>query len=163
MKLSHSRPKITPCLWFDGDAEAAVEHYLSIFASGRVIEMSRCGDSGPGPKGSVLTAVFELEGQRLMALNGGPYFKFSEAISMVIDCDSQTEVDHFWERLGEGGQPSRCGWLKDKFGLSWQIVPRRLVELLTGPDAAASGRVMSAMMKMSKIEIAALEAAAANT
>lgn len=155
--------KITPCLWFDFKAEEAVHHYLGIFKNGRILETSRYGDAMPELKGKVLVMRFELEGREFQALNGGPQYTFTEAISLSVDCVDQAEVDHVWERLCDGGSPGRCGWLKDKFGLSWQIVPRRLVELLTGPDAAASGRVMSAMMTMGKIEIAALEAAAANT
>lgn len=152
--------KITPCLWFDGQAEEAMNHYLSIFEDGRVLSVSRCGDNGPGPKGSVLVAKFEVAGLELMALNGGPHYKFSEAISLSVDCGSQAEVDRLWARLSEGGSEGRCGWLKDKYGVSWQIVPRRLVELLSGSDAPRAGRVMQAMLKMTKIDIAALEAAA---
>lgn len=155
----NNRAKITPCLWFDFNAEEAIAHYLSIFKNGRLIDVSRYGEAGPGPEGAVMTAVFEIEGQRLMALNGGPYFKFTEAISLTVNCASQAEVDELWEKLSEGGSTSQCGWLKDKFGLSWQIVPSRLVELLRDPDAVKSQRVMFAMLEMTKIDIAKLEAA----
>jgi predicted 3-demethylubiquinone-9 3-methyltransferase (glyoxalase superfamily) len=152
--------KITPCLWFDGNAEAAINHYISIFKDGRIVSVARCGDAGPGPKGSVLVATFEIAGQQFIALNGGPHFKFNEAISLSVDCHSQAEVDDLWEKLSEGGSKGDCAWLKDKFGLSWQIVPRRLVELLQSPDAAIAQRVLQAMMQMTKIDIAKLEAAA---
>ena len=115
--------KITPFLWFDDQAEAAMQHYVSIFRDSKVLGVTRYGDAGPGPKGSVMIAAFELEGQRLTVLNGGPHFKFTEAVSFVVNCETQEEVDHFWDKLGEGGQIQQCGWLKDKFGLSWQIVP----------------------------------------
>jgi predicted 3-demethylubiquinone-9 3-methyltransferase (glyoxalase superfamily) len=154
-----SPQKITPFLWFDNDAEAAMAHYTSIFENSRVLSVTRNGKGGPGPEGSVLVGSFELDGVRFSALNGGPVFKFTEAISMVVDCESQQEVDHFWSRLCEGGTPSQCGWLKDKFGLSWQIVPRLLVELLQDPDPAKAQRVMGAMMQMGKIDIAALQRA----
>ncbi len=153
------KQKITPCLWFDNQAEAAVEHYISIFKTGGVISILRHGDAGPGPKGSVLTVTFELAGQQFIALNGGPYFKFSEAISLSVDCQSQAEVDQLWEKLSEGGSKGQCGWLKDKFGLSWQIVPSRLLELLQDPDPAKSNRVMAALLQMTKLDIALLEAA----
>ena len=153
------KQKITPCLWFDGQAEEAINHYISIFKDGRIIDVTRCGDAGPGPKGSLLVATFELMGQRFIALNGGPHFKFNEAISLSVDCKSQAEVDELWEKLSAGGSKSQCAWLKDKFGLSWQIVPSRLVELMQDPDPAKSKRVMEAMMQMTKIDIAKLEAA----
>ena len=156
-----AKQKITPCLWFDGQAEEAIAHYIKVFKGGRVIEATRNGDSGPGPKGSLLIATFEIAGEQYQALNGGPNFKFNEAISLSVDCASQVEVDELWEGLAEGGSKSQCGWLKDKFGLSWQIVPSRLKELMSGGDAAKSQRVMAALMKMTKIDIAALEAAAA--
>lgn len=155
------RQKITPCLWFDGNAEEAINHYLSIFKDGRLTSVTRCGDAGPGPKGSVLVATFEMAGQEFIALNGGPQYKFGPAISMSVNCKSQAEVDDLWDKLGAGGKPSRCGWLDDKFGLTWQIVPSRLPELLQHPDPAAAKRVMQAMMQMVKIDIAKLEAAAA--
>ena len=151
--------KITPCLWFDNNAEEAVNHYLSIFRNSKVNKVLRCGDAGPGPKGSVLTIAFQLEGQDFIALNGGPIFKFNEAISLSVDCKSQIEVDDLWEKLSAGGQESQCGWLKDKFGLSWQVVPSALVEMLQDPDPEKAKRVMAAMMKMGKIDIAKLKQA----
>jgi predicted 3-demethylubiquinone-9 3-methyltransferase (glyoxalase superfamily) len=151
--------KLTPCLWFNFNAEEAVEHYLGIFKNGKVLELSRYGDAMPQLKGKVLTMRFELEGQEFLALNAGPQFPFTEAISISVDCADQAEVDRLWSRLGEGGAPGQCGWLKDKFGLSWQIVPRQLVQLLKDPDPAKAQRVMGAMMQMTKIDIAALEAA----
>jgi predicted 3-demethylubiquinone-9 3-methyltransferase (glyoxalase superfamily) len=151
--------KITPFLWFDDNAEEAIAHYTSIFPDSKVLSVTRCGEAGPGPAGSFLVGSFEIEGQVFAALNGGPHFKFTEAISLVVNCDTQAEVDHFWARLGEGGAPGRCGWLKDRFGLSWQIVPRVLVTLLQDPDAAKAGRAMQAMMKMDKLDIAALQSA----
>ena len=155
--------KITPCLWFDNQAEEAINHYISIFKSGRIISVHRCGDSGPGPKGSVLTMTFEIEGQPLMALNGGPHFKFNEAISLFVSCETQAEVDELWEKLSAGGQTSRCAWLKDKFGVSWQIVPTALGRLMGDPDPEKSKRVMQAMLQMTKIDIARLEAAHAGS
>ena len=151
--------KITPCLWFDNNAEEAVNHYLSIFKNSKINKVLRCGDAGPGPKGSVLTIAFQLEGQDFIALNGGPIFKFNEAISLSVDCKSQIEVDDLWEKLSDGGQESQCGWLKDKFGLSWQVVPSALVEMLQDPDPEKSKRVMAAMMQMGKIDIAILKQA----
>ena len=152
-------PKITPCLWFDNNAEEAVKHYLSIFKHAKIDQVLRCGDAGPGPKGSVLTMTFQLEGQEFIALNGGPVFKFNESISLSVDCKTQTEVDELWEKLSEGGQKGQCGWLKDKFGLSWQVVPSALIELLRDEDATKTARVMAAMMQMTKLEIAALKRA----
>lgn len=152
--------KITPCLWFDGQAEEAVDHYLRIFKSGRIITSQQFGEPGRGSKGNVLTILFEIEGQRYLALNGGALFKFTEAISMMVNCEDQAEIDHYWDSLTAGGTPSRCGWLKDKFGLSWQIVPRRLPEIIGG-DPARAGRVMQALLGMGKLDIASLEAAAA--
>jgi predicted 3-demethylubiquinone-9 3-methyltransferase (glyoxalase superfamily) len=151
--------KITPCLWFDNNAEAAVNHYLSIFKNSKIGQILRCGEAGPGPKGSILTMTFQLEGQEFMALNGGPVFKFNEAISLSVDCKTQAEVDELWEKLSEDGQNSQCGWLKDKFGLSWQVVPSALIKMLQDKDAAKSARVMSAMMQMTKIDIAKLQRA----
>lgn len=151
--------KITPFLWFNNNAEEAVNYYRSIFSNSKIEKVMRCGDAGPGPKGSALTIAFELEGQHFVALNGGPLFKFNEAISLSVDCQSQEEVDELWEKLSNGGQKSRCGWLKDKFGLSWQIVPSALVEMLQDQDGARSARVMAALMQMSKIDIAALKQA----
>ena len=155
--------RIRPCLWFDGQAEEAINHYISIFKDGRITSATRCGDAGPGPKGSVLVATFELMGSPYIAINGGPLYKFTEAISLSVDCGSQDEVDAYWSGLSAGGSEGRCGWLKDKFGLSWQIVPTRLPQLLQHADPATAGRVMKAMLQMSKIEIAKLEAAAAGT
>ena len=153
--------KITPFLWFDGNAEEAMNFYTSIFRNAKVGSISRYGEAGPGPAGSVLTASFELEGLQFTALNGGPHFKFNEAISFHVACESQAEVDYFWDRLGAGGQIQQCGWLKDKFGVSWQIVPTALPRLLGNPDRAKANRVMQAMLQMKKLDIAALERAAA--
>jgi len=151
--------KITPFLWFDKNAEEAVNHYLAIFKNSKINKVLRCGDAGPGPKGSILTIAFQLEGQDFIALNGGPIFKFTEAISLSVDCKSQQEVDDLWEKLSDGGQKSQCGWLKDKFGLSWQVVPTALVEMLQDHDGEKVKRVMAAMMQMSKIDIALLKQA----
>ena len=149
-------PKITPCLWFNFNAEEAVNQYLGIFKRGRILQVSRYGQATPALQGKVLTMRFELEGQQFLALNAGPKFPFTEAISLSVDCADQAEVDELWERLAAGGSTSRCGWLKDRFGLSWQIVPRMLVTLLTDPDPAKAARVMQAMLTMSKIDIAGL-------
>ena len=151
--------KISPFLWFDNQAEEAMNFYVSVFKNAKVLSVTRYGEAGPGPKGSVMTAAFELEGQKFTALNGGPNFKFTEATSFVVDCTSQQEVDYFWENLSEGGQESQCGWLKDKYGLSWQVVPTRLVELLQDKDPAKSQRVMQALMQMKKLDINKLEQA----
>ena len=152
--------KIYPCLWFDKEAEEAAKFYVSIFKNSKITSVSRYGDAGPLPKGTVMVATFELDGEKFMALNGGPRFKFSEAISMVVKCETQQEVDHFWERLtADGGQPSRCGWLKDKYGLSWQIVPTVLEELMGGGDAVKSNRVMQALLQMEKLDIEGLRKA----
>jgi predicted 3-demethylubiquinone-9 3-methyltransferase (glyoxalase superfamily) len=151
--------KITPFLWFDNNAEEAVNHYLAIFKNSKIGSILRCGDAGPGAKGSVLTIAFQLEGQEFIALNGGPVYKFNEAISLSVDCKTQTEVDELWEKLSAGGQKGQCGWLKDKFGLSWQVVPSALVEMLQDKDAANSARVMAAMMQMNKIDIETLKRA----
>lgn len=151
--------KIMPCLWFNFDAEEAVNYYLNIFESGQILDISRYGDAVPELEGKVLTMRFELEGQEFLALNAGPQFPFTEAISLFVDCETQAEVDHYWEKLSEGGTPGRCAWLKDKFGLSWQIVPRSLVTMLQDDDAERSARVMKAMMAMGKIDVAVLEAA----
>lgn len=152
--------KITPFLWFDNQAEEAMNFYTSIFRNSRKGEISRNGEAGPGPAGSVLTASFELEGLEFTALNGGPMFKFTEAISFQVSCETQEEVDYYWEKLSEGGSAQQCGWLKDRFGLSWQITPAALPRLLSDPDKAKAGRVMQAMLKMVKMDIAALEDAA---
>lgn len=151
--------KIRPFLWFDTQAEEAAKLYTSLFKNAKIGKTVRYGEGGPGPKGSVMTIEFELEGVAFIALNGGPHFKFSEAISLVVDCKSQAEVDELWEKLSEGGAKSQCGWLKDRFGLSWQIIPTVLVELLSDPDAQKSKRVMEAMLQMTKIDIAKLQAA----
>jgi predicted 3-demethylubiquinone-9 3-methyltransferase (glyoxalase superfamily) len=151
--------KITPFLWFDGKAEEAMNFYTSIFENSKIGKVTRYGEAGPGPKGTVMTATFRLDGQEFIALNGGPRFKFTEAISFVINCKTQEEVDHFWEKLSEGGEKSRCGWLKDKYGLSWQVVPTALVEMLQDKDAEKSKRVMTAMLKMDKIDIKVLKQA----
>jgi predicted 3-demethylubiquinone-9 3-methyltransferase (glyoxalase superfamily) len=153
--------KINPFLWFDKEAEQAANFYVSVFKNSKIVKVTRYGDAGPGPKGDVLVVAFEIEGQPFTALNGGPGFKFNESVSFVVHCKTQEEVDAFWSKLGDGGQPGQCGWLKDKYGLSWQITPDVLVELLNDPDPARSGRVMQAMMKMKKIDIAELKQAAA--
>lgn len=151
--------KITPFLWFDNNAEEALNLYTSIFPNSKTVAITRYGPTGPGPEGSVMTASFVLEGQEFIALNGGPHFKFTEAISFVVHCDTQEEVDRYWNKLLAGGQESQCGWLKDKFGLSWQIVPRQLTRLIQDKDARKAQNVMQAMMKMRKIIIADLEEA----
>jgi predicted 3-demethylubiquinone-9 3-methyltransferase (glyoxalase superfamily) len=152
--------KITPFLWYDTQAEEAAKFYVSIFPRSKILKMVRYGDAGPGPKGSVMTVEFELAGQRMIALNGGPHFKFTEAISLSVDCKDQKEVDRYWSKLSQGGQESMCGWLKDRYGLSWQINPSILGKLLSDKDAKKAKRVMEAMLKMRKIDIAALKAAA---
>jgi predicted 3-demethylubiquinone-9 3-methyltransferase (glyoxalase superfamily) len=154
-------PKISPFLWFDNQAEEAMNFYVSIFKNAKIGNVSRYGDAGPGPKGSVMVASFELDGMKFTALNGGPQYKFTEAISLYVDCDSQDEVDHYWEKLSAGGQVQQCGWLKDKFGLSWQIIPSALPKLLSDPDKGRAMRAMQAMLKMKKIDVAALQKAAA--
>lgn len=157
------RQKIIPCLWFDFNAEEAVRHYLDIFEDSRILEVSHYGEAVPAHNGKVLTILFELKGQQILALNAGPDFPFTEAISLSIDCADQQEVDMYWTRLSEGGSTSQCGWLKDKFGVSWQTAPRRLMELFTDPDKSKAARAMKAMMSMTKIDIAQVEAAANNT
>ena len=152
--------RITPFLWFDNQAEEAAKFYTSIFKNSKVKSVTRYGDAGPGPKGSVMTVAFELEGQEFVALNGGPQFKFTEATSFVVNCETQAEVDEFWEKLSKGGQEVECGWLKDKYGLSWQVTPTILPELLQSQDPEKSQRVMKAMMQMKKIDIARLKEAA---
>jgi len=154
--------KITPCLWFDTEGEEAAEHYTSIFPNSRIVEISRYGSAGPREAGTVMTVLFELDGQQFVALNGGPDFKPNEAISFQIDCETQEEVDSYWDALTNGGEPGPCGWLKDRFGVSWQVVPKVLGELITDPDQEKGQRVMAAMLSMGKIEIAELERAAAN-
>jgi predicted 3-demethylubiquinone-9 3-methyltransferase (glyoxalase superfamily) len=155
--------RISPFLWFDHQAEEAANLYVSIFPNSKVTGSTRYGAAGPGPAGSVMTISFELDGLPVTALNGGPIFKFTEAVSMSVDCADQAEVDRYWDGLlADGGQPSQCGWLKDRYGLSWQIVQRALTLMLADPDKALSQRVMRAMMKMGKLDVAALEAAAAD-
>jgi predicted 3-demethylubiquinone-9 3-methyltransferase (glyoxalase superfamily) len=151
--------KITPFLWFNDKAEEAMNFYISIFKNSKVGRVSRYGEGGPGPKGMVMSATFQLEGQKFMALNGGPQFPFTEAISLYVDCTTQSEVDELWEKLSEGGEKGRCGWLKDKFGLSWQIIPSALGEMLGDPDPVKSSKVMKAMLTMKKIDIEALRQA----
>ncbi|VTZ52632.1 conserved hypothetical protein [Methylocella tundrae] len=151
--------KIRTFLWFDHEAEEAVNFYISLFPGSRILQVSRYGEAGPGKPGSVLTMSFELAGVQLLALNGGPHFKFNEAISLSVDCQNEAEVDELWEKLGAGGEYGRCGWLKDRYGLSWQLVPSRLPEFIGGADAAGAKRAMEAMLKMSKLDIRALEAA----
>ena len=151
--------KITPFLWFDNQAEEAMNFYTSIFKDSKAGSVSRYGEAGPGTAGSVLTASFELEGLEFTALNGGPQFKFTEAISLYVNCESQEEVDYFWSKLSEGGETSQCGWLKDKFGLSWQIIPSALPRLMNDPDREKANRVMQAMLQMQKIDVAKLQRA----
>src|SRR5919198_2960475 len=149
--------KITPFLWFDNQAEEAVNFYTSIFKNSKILNVARYGEVGPGSKSSVMTVAFQLDGQEFIALNGGPDFKFTEAISFVVSCKTQEEVDDLWERLSEGGEKIQCGWLKDKYGLSWQIVPTILGEMMSDPDPAKSQRVMETMLQMKKIDIEGLK------
>jgi len=151
--------QITPFLWFDDNAEEATNFYTSIFKNSKILNIKRYGDAGPGPKGSVMTASFELDGQEFVALNGGPRFKFTEAISFVVKCETQDDVDYYWDKLLEGGQPQACGWLKDKFGLSWQIVPTAFFKLVGDSDPEKVGRVMQAMLGMIKFDVAKLQEA----
>jgi predicted 3-demethylubiquinone-9 3-methyltransferase (glyoxalase superfamily) len=151
--------KITPFLWFDHQAQEAANFYTSIFKNSKIGRISRYGEAGPGPKGSVMTVEFELDGQKFIALNGGPHFKFTEAISFSVYCKTQDEVDDYWSKLSEGGEEGPCGWLKDKYGLSWQINPTILGEMLSDPDPEKSKRVMQAMLKMKKIDIEGLKKA----
>ncbi|MCU1499324.1 MAG: 3-demethylubiquinone-9 3-methyltransferase [Acidimicrobiales bacterium] len=153
-------PRITPNLWFDTQALEAAEHYVSIFPNSEITAVSHYGEAGPGPTGSVLTVGFTLDGQEYTALNGGPHFTFNEAISLLINCADQEEVDHYWYKLLEGGEESRCGWLKDRYGLSWQVVPNGMNEIFSDPDPERANRAMQAMLGMVKLDIAALEAAA---
>ncbi len=152
--------KITPFLWFDHQAEEAANYYVSIFKNSRITAINRYGDAGPGPKGSVMVVSFELDGQRFTALNGGPVFQFTPAISFYVNCENQAEVDELWEKLVAGGRKDRCGWLVDKYGVSWQIIPTGLIELLSDPDPARSQRAMKAMLQMDKIDIQRLQQAA---
>jgi len=152
--------KITPFLWFDTQAEEAANFYVSIFKDSKILNIARHGDNGPGPKGSVMLVKFQIAGQEFLALNGGPNFPFTNAVSFTVNCESQAEVDDYWEKLTAGGSEIQCGWLKDKFGLPWQVTPVILGQLLSDPDKAKAGRVMQAMMQMKKIEIPKLQAAA---
>jgi predicted 3-demethylubiquinone-9 3-methyltransferase (glyoxalase superfamily) len=149
--------KITPFLWFDGNAEEAMNFYVSIFQNSKVGRVTRYGDAGPGPKGTVMSATFQLEGQDFFALNGGPQFQFTPAISFFVNCETQQEVDELWEKLSAGGKKERCGWLRDKYGLSWQIIPTALGEMLRDSDPAKANRVMKAMLQMDKIDIKGLK------
>lgn len=151
--------KITPYLWFDNQAEEAATFYTSIFKDSKIMDIHRYGGGGPGPEGTVMIVTFKLEDQEFIALNGGPQYKFNEAISLYVNCESQAEVDELWKKLSDGGEEGPCGWLKDKYGLSWQIIPTALSELLSDPDPEKSGRVMKAMLQMSKIEIEGLRRA----
>jgi predicted 3-demethylubiquinone-9 3-methyltransferase (glyoxalase superfamily) len=157
--MTASTQKITPFLWFDGKAEEAANFYVSVFRNSKVVSVTRYGEAGPGPKGNVMSAVFQLEGQQFYALNGGPQFKFSPAISLFVDCETQQEVDELWEKLSAGGKTNRCGWLDDKFGLTWQVIPSVLGKYLQDKDSAKANRVMKAMMQMDKLDIARLQRA----
>lgn len=148
--------KLTPFLWFDDNLEQAIAFYTSVFEDSTIVKVSRTGDAATDP---VFSATFRIHGQEFLAINGGPHFRFTEAISLFVACDDQAEVDYLWERLSDGGEPGQCGWLKDHFGLSWQIIPRRLLELLGDPDPTSASRVRQAMLAMGKIDVAALEAA----
>src|SRR5437667_2801541 len=151
--------KITPFLWFDGNAEEAMNFYVSIFKNSKVLRVTRYGEAEPGPKGTVMSATFQLEGQNFFALNGGPQFSFTPAISFFVNCETQQEVDELWEKLSAGGKKERCGWLKDKYGLSWQVIPTALGEMLGDKDPQKAGRVMQAMMQRGKIDIQGLKQA----
>jgi predicted 3-demethylubiquinone-9 3-methyltransferase (glyoxalase superfamily) len=154
--------KITTCLWFDTQGEEAADFYVSLFKNSRIVEVSRFGEGGPRPAGMAMTVLFELDGQRFTALNGGPEFNFTEAVSLQVSCESQEEVDRFWDALSEGGEEGQCGWLKDKYGLSWQIIPTELGEVLNDPDPEKSQRAMQAMLQMKKLDIDAMRRAAEN-
>lgn len=151
--------KITPFLWFDGKAEEAANFYVSIFKNSKIASVTRCGEAGPGPKGSVMSVTFQLDGQDFFALNGGPHFTFTPAISFFVNCETQQEIDELWDKLSAGGEKSRCGWLKDKYGLSWQIIPSILGKLMGDKNAERSKRVMQAMLQMDKIDIQGLQQA----
>jgi predicted 3-demethylubiquinone-9 3-methyltransferase (glyoxalase superfamily) len=151
--------KITPCLWFDFNAEEAVGYYLSIFGNARIVNTTHYGAAGPGPAGAVMTMLFEIEGKQFLALNGGPQFPFTPAISLIIECKTQGEIDTFWQKLGEGGKPGQCGWLTDKFGVSWQIVPGVFTEVMRGGDADVIERAMRAILPMKKLDIAEINEA----
>lgn len=153
-------PKQTPCLWFDGQGEEAAQFYCSVFPNSRITDLARYGKAGPGREGDVMVVSFELDGQPYVALNGGPQFTFDEAISFQIDCGSQEEADHYWYALSKDGEEGPCGWLKDRYGLSWQVVPRRMIELLADPDPERSARAMAAMLQMRRIDMAEVERAA---
>jgi predicted 3-demethylubiquinone-9 3-methyltransferase (glyoxalase superfamily) len=152
--------KITPFLWFDNQAEEAANYYVSVFRDSKIKSATRYGDAGPGPKGSVMTVEFELDGNEFVALNGGPHYKITPAVSFVVNCKDQADVDYYWEKLTAGGTPVQCGWLTDRFGVSWQVVPKRLIELMSDPDKAKAQRVTEAMMKMVKLDVPTLEKAA---
>ena len=151
--------KITPCLWFDTQAEEAARFYVSVFKDSRIGRIARYGEGGPMPKGTVLTVSFRLDGQEFLALNGGPVFKFTEAVSLIVNCRTQKEVDRMWTKLSQGGSEVQCGWLKDKYGLSWQIVPTALAKMIADPDPARSDRVMQAVLRMKKLDLKALNEA----
>lgn len=157
--IQNNRQKITPFLWFDTNAEEAIDLYTSLFKNSKIVNVSRYGEAGPGQAGTVMTATFTLDGQAFMALNGGPEFTFTEAISFFVNCETQEEVDELWEKLSEGGEKGQCGWLKDKFGVSWQIVPTALGELLGDKDPEKAKRVLEAMLQMHKIDIGKLKQA----
>jgi predicted 3-demethylubiquinone-9 3-methyltransferase (glyoxalase superfamily) len=152
--------KITPSLWFDTEAEEAASFYVSVFESSRIVNVARYTEAGPRPAGTVMTVEFELDGQRFVAINGGPQFTFDEAVSFQIGCETQDDVDHYWDRLSEGGKEGPCGWLKDRYGLSWQVVPTGMAELFDDPDPRRAERAMKAMLGMSKLDVAALRRAA---
>src|SRR5436305_13496056 len=157
--VKNTTQKITPFLWFDTNAKEAMHFYTSIFKNSEIVSVSRYGEGSPGQAGTVMTATFILDGQPFMALNGGPHFKFTEAISFFVNCETQEEVDELWEKLTDGGEKSRCGWLKDKYGLSWQVIPSALGQMLSDPDPVKSARVMQAMLQMDKIDIEKLKQA----
>jgi predicted 3-demethylubiquinone-9 3-methyltransferase (glyoxalase superfamily) len=154
--------KITPFLWFNDNAEEAINFYVSVFKNSRILNTRRYGEAGPGPKGSFMTGTFEIEGQQFMALNGGPHYSFTPAISLFVNCETQKEVDELWDKLLAGGQPQQCGWITDKFGLTWQIIPKQLGEMLGDPDPGKSQRVMKAMLQMVKIDLEKLKKAYSN-
>jgi predicted 3-demethylubiquinone-9 3-methyltransferase (glyoxalase superfamily) len=151
--------KITPFLWFNDNAEEAINFYVSVFKNSRILNTRRYGEAGPGPKGSFMTGTFEIEGQQFMALNGGPHYSFTPAISLFVNCETEKEVDELWDKLLAGGQPQRCGWITDKFGLTWQIIPKQLGDMLGDPDPGKSQRVMKAMLQMVKIDLEKLKKA----
>ena len=151
--------KITPFLWFDGQAEEAMNFYIAVFRNSKIVSKTRYGEEGPGPKGTVMAGTFELEGQQFIALNGGPQFTFSPAISFFVNCETQQEIDELWEKLSKGGEKQRCGWLKDKYGVSWQVVPAALGKMLNDADTVKSQRVMKAMLQMDKLDIEGLKQA----